>query len=271
MPSLAPREPVAEVTAIRRSALGFALYAGAFGMTFGAVASALGLTVLQTMVLSVVMFTGASQFAFVGVVGAGGSPFAAILPAMLLGVRNAFYGVPITAIVKPKGWRRWLTAHFVIDETTAMAVAQPDQASRRYAFWLTGVSLFVLWVAGSLAGALLGAAVDPHVLGLDAAAPAVFIALLWSQFKLRGAPALAAVAAVTAALLIPVVPAGVPVIAAGVVAITFGLVAKPAAVQTAEIGADGSEHGASGRDHPGGDDAYGDDAGRDDAHGQGPP
>lgn len=255
MPSLAPREPVAEVAAIRRSALGFALYAGAFGMTFGAVASALGLTVLQTMVLSVVMFTGASQFAFVGVVGAGGSPFAAILPAMLLGVRNAFYGVPVTAIVKPKGWRRWLTAHFVIDETTAMAVAQPDQASRRYAFWLTGVSLFVLWVAGSLAGALLGAAVDPHVLGLDAAAPAVFIALLWPQFKLGGAPALAVAAAFTAAALIPLVPAGVPVISAGVVAIIFGLVTKPVPVQPAEIGVTDGGH-----DHAGGDDAGGDDA-----------
>lgn len=208
---------------MRRSALGFALYAGAFGMTFGAVATALGLSVTQTMVLSLVMFTGASQFAFVGVVGAGGSPFAAMLPALLLGVRNAFYGVPITAIERPRGFRRFLTAHFVIDETTAMAVAQEHPATRRYAFWLTGVSLFALWNIGSLAGALLGTAVDPQTLGLDAAAPAVFLALLWPQLKLPGARLLAISAAALAAMLIPVAPAGVPVIAAGILAVVAGL------------------------------------------------
>lgn len=207
---------------IRRSALGFAVYAGAFGMTFGAVSTAAGLNVAQTMVLSAVMLTGASQFAFVGVVGAGGAPLAAVSTALLLGLRNTFYGVPVTSILRPRGARRWIAAHFVIDETTAMAVAQDDRDHGRFAFWVTGISLASLWIVGSLAGALLGARVDPDVLGLDAAAPAVFLALLWPQLRLRGGPSLAAVAAAVTVALIPLVPTGVPVIAAAVLAVVAG-------------------------------------------------
>jgi predicted branched-subunit amino acid permease len=210
-------------TAILRAALGIGLYAGAFGATFGAVSAAAGLTLAQTMVLSVVMFTGASQFAFVGIVGAGGSPLAAVPAALLLGVRNAFYGVPVTSIVRPRGAARLLTAHFVIDETTAMAVAQPTGPARRYAFWTTGAVLFGLWTAGSFGGAALGTRLDPTALGLDAAAPAVFLALLWPQLRTPGARRLAVVGAVVAVGLIPVAPAGVPVIAAAAVAVLVGL------------------------------------------------
>lgn len=227
MVSRAPDRPrsvaAAHRTAVVRAAVGIGLYAGAFGATFGAVAVAAGLSIAQAMVLSLVMFTGASQFAFVGVVGAGGSPFAAIPAALLLGVRNAFYGVPITSIVRPRGLARLRTAHLVIDETTAMAVAQPTSSARRFAFWTTGTVLFGLWNVGTLAGAVLGTSVDPTALGLDAAAPAVFLALLWPQLRTRGAPAVAVLGAVVAALLIPVAPAGVPVIAAAVVAVVAGL------------------------------------------------
>ena len=93
------------------------------------------------MVLSLVMFSGASQFAFVGVIAAGGSPFAAVPAALLLGVRNAFYGVPMSEILHPRGLPD-VTAHFVIDETTAMAVGQATPAGKRYAFWATGLILF---------------------------------------------------------------------------------------------------------------------------------
>ena len=142
------------------------------------------------MILSLVMFSGASQFAFVGVAAAG-SPWAAIPAALLLGVRNAFYGVPVSEILSPRGWRRLVTAHFVIDETTAMAVGQAEPRAKRYAFWSTGLILFTLWQTGSLVGALLGAAIDPARFGLDAAAPAVFLALLWSQLRSRSAKVVA--------------------------------------------------------------------------------
>jgi predicted branched-subunit amino acid permease len=229
VPAIPSPEPLPQRKSIVRAAMGIGLYAGAFGATFGAVSAAAGLTLAQSVVLSSVMFTGASQFAFVGIVGAGGSPFAAIPAALLLGVRNAFYGVPVSSITRPRGLARLWTAQLVIDETTAMAVAQRSPTARRYAFWATGSILFVLWNAGTITGAVLGANLDPAALGLDAAAPAVFLALLWPQLKTAGAPALALAGAGVAAILVPIAPAGVPVIVAAVVAVAVGFAGSPAA------------------------------------------
>ncbi len=207
-----------------RSAAGLGLYAGAFGASYGAVAVGSGLSVPQAMVLSLVVFSGASQFAFAGVVAAAGSPFAAIPAALLLGVRNSFYGVPVAEMLKPRWPAKLWTAHFVIDETTAMAVGQPTRPAQRYAFWATGLILFVLWQCGSLIGALLGSTIDPATFGLDAAAPAVFLALLWPALKRSRARWVAFGGAALALLLVPVAPPGVPVIAAAAIAIIAGLV-----------------------------------------------
>jgi 4-azaleucine resistance transporter AzlC len=216
-------ESAPQRSAILRAAVGLGLYAGAFGMAYGAVAVGSGLSVTQAMMLSLVLFSGASQFAFVGVVAAGGSGLAAIPAALLLGVRNAFYGVPVSEILHPRGWRRLWTAHFVIDETTAMAVGQPTRPAQRYAFWATGLILFTLWQLGSLAGGLLGTAIDPAVLGLEAAAPAVFLALLWPALRRRDGRLVALAGAAVALALVPIAPAGVPVIAAAAVALVAGL------------------------------------------------
>lgn len=216
--------------AIRRNALGIAGYAGAFGASFGAVSVASGLTVLQTVVLSVVMFTGASQFAFIGVIGAGGAPLAAVPPALLLGIRNAFYGVPISRILGSdhlRGLRRPLNAHLVIDETTAMAVRHETPGSQRYAFWTTGVSLFFLWNVGTIIGALGGSALgEPETFGLDAMVPAAFLALLWPRLSDTRSRLIALCGAAVATVLIPLAPAGVPVLAAAPVAIVAGLVSR---------------------------------------------
>jgi branched chain amino acid efflux pump len=216
-------EPLAERAAITRAAAGIGLYAGAFGVTFGAVAVRAGLSVMQAVTMSAVMFTGASQFALVGVIAAGGSLLAGVSAALLLGLRNAFYGIPVTRILQPRGVRRALAAQFVIDETTAMAVAQPDTRAGRYAFWATGGTLYVLWTLGTLAGALIGSGIDTSALGLDAAAPAIFLALLWPQLSQEGGRAIALGAAVVAFALVPLVPAGLPIIAAVAVAILAGL------------------------------------------------
>jgi 4-azaleucine resistance transporter AzlC len=218
-----PGEAFPGKTVVTRAVLGIGIYAGAFGLTFGAVAAASGLGVAQAVILSAVCFTGASQFALVTVVASGGSPIAAVSAALLLGLRNAFYGVPVTHIVRPTGLRRLLTAHFVIDETTAMAVAQQTPRARRYAFWATGITLFALWNSGTVIGALVGGSLNTSALGLDAAAPAIFLALVWPQLaRHRGRPV--AVAAVVVALsLVTVVPAGVPIVAAAGVAVTAGL------------------------------------------------
>lgn len=216
--------------AIRRNALGIAGYAGAFGASFGAVSVASGLTVLQTVVLSMVMFTGASQFAFVGVIGSGGAPLAAIPSALLLGVRNSFYGVPISRMLRSgdlHGFRRALNAHLVIDETTAMAIRQDEPESQRYAFWTTGVALFCLWNVGTLIGALGGSAIgEPETFGLDAMVPAAFLALLWPRLSDAKSRLVAVSGAAVATLLIPFAPAGVPVLAAAPVAVVAGLVSR---------------------------------------------
>ncbi len=211
-----------ERTAILRAAIGIGLYAAAFGASFGAVSTSSGLSLVQTMVLSLVLFSGASQFAFVGVAAAASSPFAAIPAALLLAVRNAFYGVTLSEVLNPRGLARLWTAHFVIDETTGMAVAQSSTHARRYAFWATGLILFCLWQLGTLTGGLLGDAIDPASFGLDAAAPAVFLALLWPGLTTAKARLVALAGGLVALALIPIAPAGVPVVAAALVAVVAG-------------------------------------------------
>src|SRR5579871_6612672 len=215
-------DPFPERSAIIRAAAGIGLYAGAFGVTFGALATVSGLSPVQAVALSAVMFTGASQFALVGVLAAGGAPLAGVSAALLLGLRNAFYGVPVTQILRPSGVRRLLAAHFVIDESTAMAVAQPNPRAGRYAFWVTGVTLGALWVLGTLVGALIGSGIDTSALGLDAAAPAIFLALLWPRLSHGRGLAVAIGAGAVALALVPFVPAGVPIIAAAGVAVAVG-------------------------------------------------
>ena len=227
-------EPFAQQSAITRAAAGIAVYAAAFGLAFGAVAVAAGLSVLQACVLSVVMFTGASQFALVGIIAVAGSPYAALAAALLLGMRNAFYGVPVAGIVRPRGLGRLLAAQFVIDETTAMAVAQKERRAGRFAFWSTGLALFTMWNLGTLAGALIGSSINTSNLGLDAAAPAIFLALLWPQLTRERGPLVAAGAVVVALALVTITPAGVPIIAAAAVAVAAGLL--PAGAQGGDEG-----------------------------------
>jgi len=230
-------EPLPDRGMILKAAIGIGLYAMAFGASFGAIAVGSGLTLAQTMALSLVMFTGASQFAFVGVAASGGSPFAAVPAGLLLGVRNAFYGVPISEILHPPGFARLWTAHFVIDETTAMAVGQATPRARRFAFWATGLILFSLWQLGSLGGALIGSAVNPEEIGLDAAAPAVFLALLWPSLRRREARWVALGGAAIALALLPIAPPGIPVVAAAVAALAGGLLpGREAAQQTDDSG-----------------------------------
>ena len=224
--ALSSDEPAPDPTerhAIARAAAGIGAYAGAFGGTFGAVSATAGLGVAKTMVLSTIMFTGASQFALVGVIAAGGSGAAALTAALLLGLRNAFYGVPVSHIVRPRGVRRLLTAQLVIDETTAMAVAQESSRAGRRAFWMTGGVLYAAWTTGSLAGCLIGSGIKTSALGLDAAAPAIFLALLWPQLTRDRARPVAAGAMVVVLALVGLVPAGVPIVAAAAVAVAAGL------------------------------------------------
>ena len=201
--------------AVVRDALGIGVAVGAFGLSYGAVSTAAGLSVAQTCALSVLMFTGASQFALVGVVGAGGSALAGALTALLLGSRNALYGLRLAPLLRVRGARRAAAAQLVIDESTAMALARG-----RAGFWATGLAVFACWNAGTVAGALGGAAVaDPRALGLDAAGPAAFVALLAPRLDGRAARRLALVAGVVAVVAVPVTPTGAPVLIAACIAL----------------------------------------------------
>lgn len=170
------------------------------------------------------MFTGASQFALVGVVGAGGSVWAGAATAALLGTRNALYGVRLSSLLGGRGWKRVLAAHFVIDETTAMAIARDSATASRFAFWATGVALFTLWNLGTLIGAVATHALpNPKVLGLDAAPPAAFLALLAPRLRAREPMAIAVLAAVVTLVFLPFVPAGIPLLIVAAVVVLMGL------------------------------------------------
>ena len=213
--------PAAHRRAITSNALGIGLASGAYAISFGAISVASGLDFWQTQVLSLTMFTGASQFAMVGVLGAGGGAVAAVLTAVLLGARNGIYAVSMAPRLNVRGLRRLAAAELTIDESTAMALAneKPPRASR-YAFWSTGLSVYVLWNLGTLFGALGATAIgNPQTLGLDAAIPAAFIALLWPRLIDRSMWALALASGAVALVLTPVLRPGLPVLAAGLVAL----------------------------------------------------
>ncbi len=208
-----------------RDALGVGVATGAYGLSFGAIGAAAGLSVAQVSATSVLMFTGASQFALVGVLAAGGAALPAVVSAVLLGARNTLYGLRLAGVLRLRGARRLVGAHLVIDESTAMTLAHDDDPrARRLAFWATGLAVFVLWNLATLAGALAGQALgDPADLGLDAAVPAAFLALLWPRLTDRTTRGVAVAAALVALLLVPVTPAGVPVMAAALVALAAGV------------------------------------------------
>jgi predicted branched-subunit amino acid permease len=216
--------PPARRRAIRSNALGIGIATGAYGLSFGAISIASGLTIWQAQALSVLMFTGASQFALVGVLGAGGGIAAAVLTAWFLGARNGLYGLHVAPSLQVRGWRRLAAAQLTIDESTAMAVANEDTLpASRQAFWATGISVFVLWNIGTCLGAL-GASMlsEPEILGLDAAIPAGFMALLWPRLKDRLAWAVAGAGGLVALALIPFTAPGVPVLGSALVAVAAG-------------------------------------------------
>ncbi len=212
----------------RREVLRESMYVGgatgAYGISFGALSVAAGLDVWQTQALSLLLFSGGSQFAVVGILGAGGGGAAAVATSTLLGVRNGLYALQTSRVLGVHGIRRLAAAQLTIDESTAVGLAQPEPAAQRRGFWLTGAAVFLGWNLMTLAGALLGNALgDPRQWGLDAAAAAAFAALLWPRLRSRDAAATAVLAVFVALTTSPFLPAGVPVILAALAAVAVGL------------------------------------------------
>lgn len=193
-----------------------AVAVGVFGLSFGVLAASAGLSPGAACAMSALVFAGGSQFAAVGVVAAGGSPLAAVASGLLLNARYLAFGVAMAPHLRGGPLRRAAAAFFVIDESVALALAEPDDRAARM-FWWTGTMLGIAWIAGTAAGALAGAAIgDPRVYGLDAAFPAGFLALLAPLLDRRRARVAAAVGGVVAVALLPFAPPGVPVLAAAV-------------------------------------------------------
>ena len=214
---------------VLRTALSVGIATGAYGLSFGALATSSGLTVVQACALSILTFSGGSQFALIGILGSGGSAVSGSASALLLGARNLLYGVRLAGPLGLTGWRRALGAQLVTDESTAVSLAHEDRGvhAARLGFWATGVAVFVLWNLATLVGAVAGTAVgDPRDYGLDAAVPAAFLALLAPRLRGVGAWLTAAAAAAVALAVVPVVPAGVPVLLAALVPVAAVLVFK---------------------------------------------
>ncbi|MPY84908.1 MAG: branched-chain amino acid ABC transporter permease [Actinophytocola sp.] len=187
---------------------------GIVGVSFGAITVSSGLPLWLPMLASLVVFAGASQFLFVGIIAAGGNPIAAVLAGLLVNARHVPFGFAVGDVLG-SGWRRWAGTHLMIDESVAFALAQREYARRRTAYWACGAGLFVCWNLGVALGAFAGTAVsDTDVLGLDAAFPAVLFALVLPSLRERatGAAALAGVAIALATT--PLLPTGLPVLLA---------------------------------------------------------
>jgi predicted branched-subunit amino acid permease len=205
--------------AVVRDALGVGVAVGLSGFAFGVTSAGSGLGLLQTCALSLLVFTGASQFALVGALAAGGNPFTAAAGAFFLGVRNAFYGLRLSQLLAVPRAVRPFAAQWVIDETTAVTLAQPTRRARRIGFTVTGLTLYALWNLTTVLGALGAKAIgDTRAWGLDAAGPAVFLALLAPMLRTTTERAVAGLAVLLGLGLLPVLPAGVPVLVAALAA-----------------------------------------------------
>ena len=209
-----------------RDSLSVSFTVGAYGVAFGAASVANGFSVLQSCLLSLLTFSGASQFAVIGVVGAGGGALSGIATASLLGIRNGLYGVLMAPILKVRGFKRVIAAQITIDESTGVSLSQETrgESAMREGFWLTGFGVFIFWNLFTLAGALGAKAMgDPSAWGLDAAVPAAFLGLVWPRLKNSSDKLLALTAAAFAIATTPFLPAGLPIIGTAVIAVIAGL------------------------------------------------
>ena len=215
-----------EVRPVVTSALALSGAVGVFALAFGVLAVGAGANVWQACALSFFTFTGASQMSAMTVIGTGGSVGGALGGALLLAGRNGVYGLALSPYFNESLGKRLLAAHFVIDETTAMMTAQTNPRLQKIAFWTTAIALFSLWNLGTLLGAVLGSAIDPHTFGLDVGFTAAYVAMLFPHLKTINGRFAAAGGALISVVLAPFVPIGLPILASGL-AIFVGL--RPAA------------------------------------------
>ena len=211
--------------AVIRDSLSISIAVGSYGAAFGVASVAAGLSILQTCALSLLLFSGASQFAVAGVLGAGGSALSAIAASALLALRNGFYGARMAPLLQVRGLKRLLASQITIDESTAIALAHESKgaADARKGFWLTGLGIYFFWNLATLLGALGANALgDPAQWGLDATIPAAFLGLLWPRLTSQLARVVAISAVALALSLTPLLTPGLPIIACVLIPLIAG-------------------------------------------------
>ena len=199
-----------------RDGIAIGVTTGVIGVVYGVLARGAGLGLVQTCAMSLIMFTGASQFTLVSLVRAGAGPWSMLIPTVLLSARNALYGPVVRRFFDhslrgstPIGLA---AAQLMIDESTGVGAAQDTQPARRVGFWAGGIGVYVFWNLGTLLGATIGASVNPDALGLDAAFPASFIALVLPHLRTQPGRAAALIGAIASMVSIPLVPSGAPIV-----------------------------------------------------------
>ncbi|MCB0999165.1 MAG: AzlC family ABC transporter permease [Ilumatobacteraceae bacterium] len=209
------------------ASLTLSLAIGVFGVSFGVGAVSAGASVAQACVMSLLVFTGASQLSAVSVIAAGGTTASALGGALVLAARNGVYALTMGRRVRGRLPTRLVAAQLTIDESTAMSLAQDDPVAQRAAFWITGGSVYVFWNLATFAGALIGTAIDPVTFGLDAAFPAAYVAMVWPQLRTARGRDAALLGSVICLGLVPVLPVGVPILCAAL-AVLVGVPAPSA-------------------------------------------
>ena len=212
-----------------RDGLLLGLAVGLSGLAFGAAAVSAGLSIWQACVLSLLAYTGASQFALAGAIAGGGSLLAGSIGAILLGSRNALYSLRLADLLRVRGLAPLLAAHGVTDESTALALSQPDRATARAGFGATFASLYLTWNAATLTGAISAGSIgSPQSFGLDVIGPAAFLALIWPRLAAGGVErGVAVLGAALALAATPLLPPGAPVILAALAALAGTLASRP--------------------------------------------
>ncbi|MFP5333584.1 MAG: AzlC family ABC transporter permease [Acidimicrobiia bacterium] len=194
-----------------------------FGLTFGAIAAASGLSLAETIGFSSFVFTGSAQFAAVAILSEGGAIAAAVSTGLLLNLRSLAFGILLAPDLRGPTWWRALVSQLVIDESTAVATVEETSTARRFGFLAGGVSVFVLWNLSTILGAVLVSSAGDVIVryGLDATIPAAFLGLLWPRLSEQLQRRVALAGAVIAVALTPFTPPGVAVVAA-IVAVLVG-------------------------------------------------
>jgi 4-azaleucine resistance transporter AzlC len=185
------------------------------GVSYGAIAVSSGFPLWLPMLMSLVVFAGASQFMFIGIVAAGGNPFAAVLAGLLANARHLPFGFAIGDVLGKRWTARLAGSHLMIDESVAFALAQREAHRRRAAYWACGIGLFACWNIGVVGGAYAGTAIsDTDAFGLDAAFPAVLLALVLPSLRDKATRLPVLIGVLVALAATPFLPAGLPVLLA---------------------------------------------------------